>query len=206
MLTTRELQKRYPNFFIKFGGIIYNLNKIEIYIIAALSIFFSDDLDAQSEKDFIFNDALFNEKIFPTIENKRRLLVHIIKNVGRVAEENNVDFDKAKWLSVCESIKKLQELRNDIAHNHLVFLNNGRVRYSIRKTNEERISDKKIGNKGTMKMIEFDLDKEFEKSEKILAKSEKLSRFSAEALNILRRKSIYRKLESIQSIFKNIKE
>lgn len=185
MTTTRELQEKYPEIFKNIGGIIYNLNKIETLIITTLSIFFTDISNPQSEKNFIFNDAMADENVFPSIENKRRLLVKVIKGVWRVCEENGICFEKKRWLDICESIKRLQNIRNNLAHHHLVFPNEGGVGYYVRKSNEELPDDKKQKKPGSMKLVKFDLDKEFKESEKISKDSEELIKLTVGALNKL---------------------
>ena len=186
MVTTRELIDKYPEVFKKIGGIIYNLNQIEVFIITALSIFFIDLSDPNSEKTSIFNDSLSDEAVFSTLENKRKLLIRVIKGVGKAAEENGMSFDKSKWLDICESVRRLQELRNKLAHHHLLFLQNGNIGYYIRKSPEEILQNKKAGRTGSMKLIKIDLNKEFEKSETTLKESEPLmAELSTDALNLL---------------------
>ncbi|MEK7507867.1 MAG: hypothetical protein AAB602_02165, partial [Patescibacteria group bacterium] len=198
MFTAKEWMDKYPEVFKKIGGIIYNLNQIEVFIISALSTFFIDLSDPHSEKTFIFNDSLSDEAVFPNLENKRRLLIRVIKGVSKAAEENGMSFDKSKWLNICESVRKLQELRNELAHHHLLFLQNGNIGYYIRKNPEELLQDKKIGKTGSMKLIEIDLDKEFEKSGNTLKESEPLmAELSTDALNILIEIAWKKKVENV---------
>jgi hypothetical protein len=67
-MTTTELMDKFPEAFRKLGAIIYNLNQIEISVVVALTVFFTDFSDAQSERTFILNEALFDMNIFETFE------------------------------------------------------------------------------------------------------------------------------------------
>jgi len=82
-----DLLEKYPEQFKKLGGIIYALNKIDVFLITTLSSFFTDESDVQSEKNFIFNDALFDKDIFPDFENRLRLFAKALDGVDRVAIE-----------------------------------------------------------------------------------------------------------------------
>ncbi|HEV3482267.1 MAG TPA: hypothetical protein VGR97_08055 [Candidatus Acidoferrales bacterium] len=182
----RDLVDKYPEQFKKLGGIIYALNRIEISLITVLSIFFSNESDAQSEKNFIFNDALFDVGIFTSFETKLRLLEKVIKDVSRVGEEQARGFHEKKWLDMCQSIRKVQSLRNKLAHHLLTFSNDGKVGFSVRKGKEERLADQKAGKSGTTKRLEYDLDAEFEMSMEVCGESEKLLfEFLAEARSVL---------------------
>lgn len=184
--TTAELIDKYPDGFKKLGAIIYNLNRIEISVIVTLTVFFTDFTDAHSERTFIVNEALFDVNIFETFEQKRLLLVKIIEDMWRVAHEHNVHFDKDKWIEICKDIKAVQEVRNKLAHHPLGFLPSGKVSYHVKKKAKERVADRVAGVLGTMKAVEFDLDEEVSKSEKVCAEAEQLlDAFLNEAQHIL---------------------
>lgn len=187
-MTTKELQEQHPEIFQKIGGIIYNLNRIETSVITVLSVFFTDISNPHSEKAFIFNDALFDENIFPSFESKRRMLIKVIKNLWRVAEEHHVSFDKDRWLELCKSMNKIQGIRNELAHHSLGFLPDGKVRYQVRKTNEERLNDQKVGRKtGTVKFVDIDLDKGLRESQEVCDETEKfIAEFLPQANGVLR--------------------
>ena len=66
-----------------------------------------------------------------------------------------MSFDKDRWLELCKSMNKIQGIRNELAHHSLGFLPDGKVRYQVRKTNEERLNDQKVGRKtGTVKFVD----------------------------------------------------
>ena len=181
-----ELQREHPDVFNKIGAIIFNMNRIEGNMISALSTFFIHS-NPQSERNFVFNDALLDQHIFPDFENKRRLLIACINAVWKVAEENHISFDKAKWLDMCESIRKLQETRNRIAHHRFGFLENGNISYGERRSYAELVANKKAGKKeGSIKWIEIDLDAELRRSNNLTDESLRLiTEFGIEALNTL---------------------
>ena len=143
-MTTKELQDQHPDAFKKIGGIFYNLNRMETYIITTLSFFFTDTANPQSEKIFIFNQALFDEAIFPTLENKRRMLIKVIKHLWRVAEEYNVAFDRDGFLKFCESVNKIQKIRNEIAHHDRSNLKARRAIWSERATKNCSTNAKRV--------------------------------------------------------------
>jgi hypothetical protein len=175
-MTTKDLQDQYPDAFKNIGGIFFNLNRVETYLIAVLTIFFTDMSNPHSEKSFILNDALFDEAIFPTLENKRRLLIKVIKHLWRVAEEYKVPFDKDGFMKFCESINGIQKIRNEIAHHAFGFTADGKARYRVRKSNEERLNDQRTGKKaGTSKEIDIDLEKGLTESQKLCDDAEKFS-------------------------------
>lgn len=186
-MTIKELQDRYPDEFRRLGSIIYALNRTEISVVTALSVFFTDQSDAQSEKNFIFNDALWDENIFPTFETKRRLLIKVIKNLWRAAEERQVAFDKDRWLGLCESMGRVQNARNKLAHHSLGFLPDGKVRYEVRKSNEERLNDLRAGKKaGTLKSVVIDLGQELASAQEVCDKAKALtSEFLEQARTVL---------------------
>lgn len=182
-----ELQKEHPDVFNKIGAIIFNMNRIEGNMISALSTFFIHS-NPQSERNFVFSDALLDKNIFPNFENKRQLLIKCINAIWKVAEENNISFDKAKWLNMCESIRKLQEVRNRIAHHSFGFLENGNISYGERKSYVELVADKKAGrkNNGSIRWIEIDLDAELKRSNDLTDESIGLvTEFGIESLNTL---------------------
>lgn len=186
-MTTKELQDQHPDAFKAIGGISYNLNRLETYIITTLSFFFVDAANPQSEKSFIFNQALFDEAVFPTLENKRRMLIKVIQHLWRVAEECGVAFDRDGFMAFCESINKIQQIRNEIAHHDLGFTADGKATYLVRKSNEELLHQTKTGQgKGSHKTVEIDLNKGLAKSQEACDVAEKfLSDFVKQSQEVL---------------------
>ncbi len=181
----KDLVEKYPEQFKKLGGIIYALNRIDVFLVTSLSIFFTDESDPQSEKNFIFNDALFDKNIFAQFENRLMFFKKAVEDIGRMAEENNLKFDKDKWLGIYKEIKKVQKLRNELAHNFLLFSNDGGIIYRKRKKATERLADKLSGGKGTFNKKYIDLDKELETVSRVCKQSEKLTSFATEARCLL---------------------
>jgi hypothetical protein len=134
-----DILGKFPEQYKKLGMILDVLNRVEIDVISTLTAFFTNPSSPNSEKTFIFNDALFDNNIFETFENKKRFLIRIIESVHRVAVERSLEFDKDKWLAVCKSIEKLQSVRNKLAHHMLNFSADGKVGYMQRKTHKVRL-------------------------------------------------------------------
>lgn len=175
------LVDQYPEHFRTLGAIFYMLNRIEIHLITILTAFFAG---REEEKNVILNDFWFHRDI--TMDTKRQLLEQVIKNVARVATEKSLPFDKKGPLGTCRLIAEGKEVRNKLAHHFLSFLPDGKVSYSVRKSNEERLNDQKAGKPGTTKAIEFDLQKELENITVTCDQAEKqLSKFVGEAWRIL---------------------
>jgi hypothetical protein len=172
-MTAKEILEKYPDKFRKIGGIFYCLNIIEIHIVTVLTAEFGhrDSLD----KVLIFNEALFDEKIFPTLENKRLFLIKLIKHVQRIAEIKNIKFDSKKYLDICASIGKVQKIRNVLAHNFLSFTNDNKAIYRKRKSSEQLLKEHRQGlKKPSLNTIEIDLDKELALVQDISEQSKRL--------------------------------
>ncbi len=172
----KKLQEKYSDVFKKMGSISYNLSRIKFYIVSALSTFFMDFSNPHSEKSHILNEALFDENIFPKLENKMQLLIKIIKDLSLVAEEFDVVFDKDVFLKFCKSVGSVKEIRNKVAHKYLMFLPDGKVAYNIKKNHNELVHNLKFGiSKKAYKRIDIDLDVELEKSQTILDEASKFN-------------------------------
>ncbi|MCX6754419.1 MAG: hypothetical protein NTU81_01140 [Candidatus Nomurabacteria bacterium] len=89
-MKSKEILEQYSEELKKIGLIIFNLNYIEIEIITILSLFFNDKSDCNSVKNFILNDAFFDNQIFSTLQNKINLLHKIINNLEIKAEEKYI--------------------------------------------------------------------------------------------------------------------
>ena len=165
----QKLIKQYPEEFKKIGAIFYSLNFIEIELIIFLTDFYSDPTDSDSEKTFILNDALFDNKIFPSIESKKTLLNKIIEDFNRISIEKNATFSYEKWKLFSKSLLRIQEIRNTLAHHHLNFVNDQRtVGYTTRMKAKERIEVYKKGVFDTsIKRYWIDLDKEILEIDKV---------------------------------------
>ena len=109
----------------RMGAIFWILNRIENEITMHITIFFTDWSGNHQWKSIIFNRALFNEKIYLTLENKRQLFLKIIQGLDEVARWKGVKFEEEKWSKICKSIVTIQEIRNNLAHNFLSFSDDG---------------------------------------------------------------------------------
>jgi hypothetical protein len=170
-MDVRELMEKYPEEFKKIGAIFYSLNRIDIHLVTVLSSFFIDESQLDSEKNFILNDALWDDKIFPSMENRRMLMIKTIEDIARVAKEKAVVFRPDGFLSICASIGKVQKIRNKLAHQRLLFPGDGNVTYRVRKSPDERLQ--KI-SPGTLKEICINLDKELEFAETVIIEAQRL--------------------------------
>jgi|SRR5579872_3481743 len=176
-----SLLNQYPEQFRTLGAIFYMLNRIEIHLITILSVFFAG---ADQEKNVILNDFWFRRGL--DLDTKRQLLQQIIKTIARVSVEKSLPFKKEAYLKDCALIAKAQEVRNKLAHHFLSFLADGKVSYSVRKTNEERLADQKVGKPGTVKEIQIDLHEELERIVLACNNTESLmSEFLGQARTIL---------------------
>lgn len=168
----KEVFKKRINELSKIGEIITVLNLIEQNIVIAITHFFSDFRKLGQERTILLNDILWDRDIFATFEQKRKLLIKIIKRVERIAKEKGVSFSSKKYLEICASIKGVGETRNKIAHNYLCYDRNGCAVYIKRKSDSKRLEDKSKGIKGSIERIKIDLDEELKKSIQVYKKSE----------------------------------
>ncbi|MEK7208080.1 MAG: hypothetical protein AAB699_00850 [Patescibacteria group bacterium] len=120
----------------------------------------------------IFNRALLDEKIFPTLENKRRFVLKMIYFLDEEAKRKNLPFEVERWQNFCESIRTIQEVRNNLAHRFLSF-SEGNVVHSHHL-------EKKLP-----KEREIKLDDELKKIERIYEESESaMTDFLNQALSV----------------------
>ena len=174
-----------PEEFKKIGALVFSISRVDIYLTTILSSFFSDWSAANLEKDVILNGAFFDESIFPSFENKRRLFIKAIKDIARLAKEKNMPFDEDSGLALCNELAKLQEIRNKLAHKIISFPGTGKITFSERKSSGERLMDQRTGIKGTIKRVEIDVEAAIDSASEIIAKFEWYGRkFLQEARNI----------------------
>ncbi|HTD40876.1 MAG TPA: hypothetical protein VK671_09665 [Mucilaginibacter sp.] len=178
----QKLIKRYPEEFKKIGAIFYSLNYIEIELIIFLTDFYSDPTNHDSEKTFLINDALFDNKIFSSFENKRMFLNKIVEEFNRISIEKDIPFCYEKWKTFSKSLLKVQEIRNTLAHHHLNFINDQKtVGFTTRMKAKERIESHKRGIKNvTLKRYWIDLDTE-------IFEIDKVSRYCASSFSALQK-------------------
>ncbi|MDP3726139.1 MAG: hypothetical protein Q8R36_02990 [bacterium] len=183
----KTMLEKSPEEFKKIGLLFYILIRIENNLNSVISIFFCE---FNQTKNLIFNQALLNEKVFPTLENKRRFLLIMIQYLAEEAKERNLQFEEKRWREICSSIQKLQETRNNLAHKFIAFSGNNIASYILRKKHNQVEEEKKQGEKyEPFETKKINLDNEVEKAEKIFQDSEKLlTEFLGQALRIVNSK------------------
>ncbi len=105
----------------KIGAIFWILNSIETEIITQITFFFTDWSGKYQWKSIVFNRSLFNEKIFPSLENKRRFFLKIVESLDEIAKWKHIEFEKEKWIEIGQVLNKIQKIRNKLAHNFIRF-------------------------------------------------------------------------------------
>ncbi len=165
------------NEFSKIGKVITVLNLIEQNLVISITIFFTiigKERPIDVEKSCLLNDILWDDKIDLSFEQKRRMLIKIIKRIGRISSEKNIEFSKDRYLDICKSISRVEQWRNDLAHKYISYDSQGAAVYMKRKGDEELLEDRRQGKKGTIKYVKIDLDKILKESKKIYEESEML--------------------------------
>jgi len=156
----------------KIGLLFYILNQVENKLNMVIQIFFSE---FNQLKGLIFNQALLDEKIFPSLENKRKFLLKMIQIISEEAKKRNMNFDEKKWKKVCKSISELQVIRNKLAHKFLSFPEKNTAAYILRKKYDRILEEEKQGRgHESFETKRIDLDEEIKKAEQILFDNEKL--------------------------------
>ena len=154
------------------GAVIWMLNSIEAYLVGAISSFFMFDFtDAGKNKSILLNDMLRESKVFSSLENKRILMKKIIERVDKIAIKKKLSFNSQDYILIIDDIKKMQEIRNKLAHNILNFSKDGSSASYINSAREK--IDINLNNSlaqlGTVeKNIHTLLDKFLPESNKIL--------------------------------------
>lgn len=168
----KEFFKKHKKELRQVGEIITIFNRIENVIVIYLTILFSSLYDKQ-ERYFLINDTLNDVNIFQTFNQKVNFLEKSIKRVSMIATKRKKTFNEKKYLTVCKSIRKIQEYRNKIAHMPLAFSLDGKAIIIKRKTDKEMLINK---SEGSFNREELDLKKikkqvweVYKKAEKILA-------------------------------------
>ena len=76
-------------------------------------------------------NILADHNIFCKFEEKRLMFKKLIEAADFSVKHNKIaiEFDKGKYMELANKIKKVQEIRNDIAHNYMIPDANGAVTY-----------------------------------------------------------------------------
>ena len=165
-----RLLEKHAEYFKKIGFLFHLLVRIENKLDMNIEAFFGE---LNQTKNSIFNQALLDEKIFPTLENKRRFLLKIIVHLAEKAKRDGLIFDEARYHKFCRTLLDVQKTRNKLAHRFLSF-SEGSASYLIRKDfiHFER--------------KEIKLDIEIEKAEQVLEECHiLLTKFLEEAFVIM---------------------
>ncbi len=113
------------------GGIFTALNRLENGINHVISSAFTDPNCRTQEKSHFISNILADHNIFCKFEEKRLMFRKLIEAADYLVKHNQVaiEFDKGKYMELANKIKKVQEIRNDIAHNYMIPDANGVVTY-----------------------------------------------------------------------------
>lgn len=114
--------QRHKNQMELIGGIFTALNRLENGINHVISSAFVDSNCRAQEKMHFISTILADERIFCKFEEKRLMFIRLIEATDYLVRNDNIgiEFDKEKYLELAKKIKKVQEIRNDIAHNYIL--------------------------------------------------------------------------------------
>ena len=141
------------------GAIFTALNRLENGINHVISSAFVDPNCRTQEKMHFISTALADEHIFCKFEEKRLMFMKLIRAADYLVQKNNIkiEFNKSKYIGLAKKIQKVQEIRNDVAHNYILPNSEGVVIYYKRKTYEQLFME--AGQKkGSMKTKEINLE------------------------------------------------
>ena len=104
------------------GGIFTALNRLENGLNQVISSAFVDPNCGNQEKMHFIGMALADEHIFCKFEEKRLMFKKLVEAADYLVRVNNIDieFNKEKYIELANKIKKVQEIRNDVAHNYIL--------------------------------------------------------------------------------------
>lgn len=140
------------------GGIFTALNRLENSINHIISAAFIDPNCNDQEKAQFISTILANEHIFCKFEEKRLMLKKLIEATAYLIKTKNIQisFEKEKYLKLVIKIQKVQEIRNDIAHNYLLPDTEGISNYYEGKSYEQLFQENNH-KKGSFKIKKLDL-------------------------------------------------
>ena len=180
-MTIREELNKNPEEFKKIGFIFYCLIRIEINLNLLIDSCFcvfrvgQHPIEVNQTTGMIFNRALHDKNIFPTLENKRRFLLKMIDILEKDAKRSGLSFEAERWRNFCRSILKVQETRNNLAHKFFSFPGNNAASYIVPKR-DQSFESKNIK-----------LDDEIGEVERVYEESETaITEFLSQALNVFR--------------------
>lgn len=157
------------------GSIFSVLNRIENAVVTSVSVALINPNDVNQEKAILLNDIICDEKVFCKFEEKRLMFKKVVNRAAFLIKSRNIgiEFDEKKYLDFCEKIKSVQEMRNDIAHNYLVFSVKGVATYAKRKSDGLLLTE--LGQKkGSMRYFQLNLKKILEEAIELCDYSESI--------------------------------
>lgn len=134
------------------GGIFTALNRLENGINHVISVAFVDPNCRNQEKMHFISTTLADERIFCKFEEKRLMFKKLIEAADYLIKTNKIaiEFDKEKYINLANKIQKIQEIRNDVAHNYMLPDAEGVATYSkgksygqlLQETEQKRVASK----------------------------------------------------------------
>lgn len=104
------------------GGIFTSLNRLENCINHVISSAFIDLLNKNQHKLYFIGSILADEKIFRQFEEKRLMFIRLVETADYIVKSDNIniEFEVNKYKNLAKKIQRMQEIRNDIAHNYIL--------------------------------------------------------------------------------------
>lgn len=157
------------------GGIFTALNRLENVINQVISAAFVDPNCRNQEKGHFIGAMLADEHIFCKFEEKRLTIKKLIEATDYLVKTKKIqiDFDKEKYLKLVVKIRKVQEIRNDIAHNYLLPDAGGTSNYYKGKSYQQLLQENGQ-KKGSFKTCKLNLEQIQKESIEICDESESL--------------------------------
>jgi hypothetical protein len=175
-MTSTEVFEKHADELQKIGFLFYIFIRIESRLNSAIQTLFCDFNDLKS---LVLNQALLKREIFgDSFERKRQLFRELIENLNN--NKNNFSFDYDRWYKLSKDLEKIQKARNNLAHQFYNFSEPNKANFI--KRNKSKTKEKEFFPFDTH---EIDLDKEIEKSLKILEASHFEDDFITEAMPIV---------------------
>jgi len=152
----------------RIGGIFTVLNRLENGINHVISAAFADPNCRNQEKMYFISTILADEHIFCKFEEKRLTLKKLIEAADYLVKTKRIqiEFDKEKYLILVNKIQKVQEIRNDVAHNYLLPDAEGISNYYAGKSYRQLLQENNQ-KKSSFKTKKLDLEQVQKESIKI---------------------------------------
>ena len=141
------------------GGIFTALNRLENGVNHVISAAFVDPNCRNQEKMYFISTILADEHIFCKFEEKRLMLKKLIEAADYLVKtkEIQIEFNKEKYLKLVSTIKNVQEIRNEVAHNYMLPDAEGVATYYEGKSYGQLLQE--TGQKGgSFKTLKLDLE------------------------------------------------